>query len=301
MKILITGCAGFIASNVLNTLTEIIDVNLDGQVSNTYEAWGCDNLQFGYADNVKVNNWSRCGFETLTENYLNDFDVLVHLATANIIYAMDEPVKTFKTNAFDTIELFRKFKGKIIYTSTASVYGQSLELPTKETAEIQCTNAYDTSKFIAEQYLMLRGNYTTLRLSNVYGPGQRPEHPYSGVIGKFIGSDILNIYGDGTQTRDYTYVADVVEAIHMAIMQPAKNTEINIASGVETSVNDIAAMFNRPRKYIDKRAIDGINRRWLSRVKAMYLLGWQPTTELKEGIRLTLESLQISEHGMEFE
>ena len=117
MKILVVGCAGFVGSNVINTLTNLIDIDLEGQVSNTFDVFGVDNMQFGYADNVKVNNWSRCGFETLTENYLNDFDVLVHLATANIIYAMDEPIKTFKTNAFDTIELFRKFKGKIIYTS----------------------------------------------------------------------------------------------------------------------------------------------------------------------------------------
>jgi UDP-glucose 4-epimerase len=289
MKILVVGCAGFIGSNVIKSLKE------------THGVWGIDNLSFGYADAVTVNTWSKCGFETLTENYLKDFDVLIHLATANIIYAQTEPVKTFKTNAVDTLELFRKFKGKIIYTSTASVYGNSLELPTTETAPIQVSNAYDMSKYIAEQYLRERGNYTTLRLSNVYGPGQRPDHPYSGVIGKFIGAIVkgepVEIYGDGSFTRDYTYISDVVDAISLAVDQPAKNTEINICGGVEYSINSVVQMLTSIIEgdamivHKEPRSIDGIKRRWLSRIKAFYQLGWQPKVSLENGILLTLDSL----------
>ena len=162
MKVLITGCAGFIGSNVINTLAK-----------DNYDVWGVDNLKFGYADNVKVDSWSECGFESLTDNYLKDYDILVHLACANIIYAIDNQIDTYRINALQSIELFDKFKGKIIYTSTASVYGAATELPTTEKAIIQVSNAYDMSKYIAELHLRQRGNYTILRLSNVYGPGQR--------------------------------------------------------------------------------------------------------------------------------
>jgi nucleoside-diphosphate-sugar epimerase len=92
MNILITGCAGFIGSNLFNTYKSSPDV------------WGCDNLQFGYPENVEYNNWSRCGFETLSTDFINQYDVLVHLATANIIYCQTEPVDTFSTNAVKTIE-----------------------------------------------------------------------------------------------------------------------------------------------------------------------------------------------------
>jgi UDP-glucose 4-epimerase len=259
MKIAITGAAGFVGSNLFNSY------------EGSGNVFGIDNLQFGYEDN--------CEYDIYVGEFLDfdlkNIDVLCHLATANIIYAIDNPIETFRTNALKTIELFDRFKGKIVYTSTASVYGNASGLPTKEAAPIQVSNAYDMSKHIAEQYLRKRGNYTTLRLSNVYGKNQRADHPYSGVIGKFTGADVLTIYGDGEATRDYTNVVDVVRAIRMAVEQPAKNTEINIASGVETSINQIASYFDKPRTYKTGRAIDKIDRRCLDTSRAKELLGWE--------------------------
>jgi UDP-glucose 4-epimerase len=289
MKIFISGILGFISSNVANRLYD------EG-----FEIFGCDNLQFGYAKNLNPKiNWIEKSFDEISEERLNEFDVLLHMACANIIYAQDHSIETFKTNALDSIKLIEKFKGKVVYTSTSSVYGNAIQIPTPESSTFKVSNAYDQSKLITERYLKLRGNYTTLRLSNVYGKNQRPENPYAGVIGKFIGNVINNepykIYGDGCSTRDYTYIDDVVEAIILACFQDAKNTEINIGTGKETSILKLISVIHdiidqvKEIKYIDGRKIDGIRRRCLDIRMAKELLGWQPNCSIQEGLKETIK------------
>lgn len=279
--ILVTGCAGFVGSNLCNHLKRPF--------------LGIDNLQFGYKENLnKEVNWITLNFNDIV-HCINEFDILVHLACANIIYAQNYHIETFKTNALDTIKLFQRFKGKIIYTSTSSIYGNADKFPTLETSIDKVSNAYDQSKLIAELFLKQRGNYTTLRLSNVYGKNQRPNHPYSGVIGKFIGqakeNKPMTVFAKGTSTRDYTYVKDVVSAIEKAIDLPALNTEINIGTGVETDTIDLAHLIS---DLMDKvinvdfypaRTIDGIKRRCLDISKAKELLKWEPEYSLKRGLK----------------
>lgn len=290
-KIFISGIAGFVGSNLANTLVKL-----------GYNVSGCDSLKFGYAENLKPEvKWLHCPFEDIDPDFLASFDVMVHAATFNIIYAVEQPIDTFKNNALHSIDLVRSFPGKIVYTSTSSVYGNATSFPTKEDHPTSVSNAYDQSKLILEKYLQLRGNYTTLRLSNVYGPNQRPENPYCGVIGKFIDCSIrqipMRINGDGWATRDFTYIDDVVSAIISAIDQPAKNTEINIGTGKETSIMDLTILiavvvgtyFSFEK--IPARTIDGISRRCLDVSKAKNLLGWEPSTDLKIGIENTIFSL----------
>jgi nucleoside-diphosphate-sugar epimerase len=279
--ILINGCAGFIGSNLCNHLkTPFL---------------GVDDLSFGYAENLSKDvRWIKSDF-THSFDVLDQFDILIHLACANIIYAQNYKIETFKTNALDTINLFKRFKGKIIYTSTSSVYGNADHFPTPETAEMRVSNAYDQSKLIAELYLQERGNYTTLRLSNVYGANQRPEHPYSGVIGKFIGCSRKNepmpIFAKGEATRDYTYVKDVVRAIEKAIEIKALNTEINIGTGVETDTIDLAEIISTATgrtmnvDFYPGRSIDRIKRRCLDISRAKTLLNWQPEYDLRSGLK----------------
>ncbi|MDD4970782.1 MAG: NAD-dependent epimerase/dehydratase family protein [Paludibacter sp.] len=289
----ISGIAGFVGSNVANKLVKL-----------GYDVNGCDNLKFGYSGNLDPEvKWINCGFEQVDFDFLRKYDVLLHMACANIIYAMENVIDTFKVNALDSIKLVELYNGQIVYTSTSSVYGNASHIPTPESAPENVSNAYDQSKLILERYLRLRSDYTTLRLSNVYGKNQRPENPYCGAIGKFIDSafkrDPIKIYGDGQATRDYTYIEDVVNAIIMAIDQDPKNTEINIGTGVETSAIDLANMVNdavgvpRLATHTDARKIDRISRRCLDISLAKALLGWEPKTKLSEGIENTIFDLNL--------
>lgn len=284
-RIYVSGCAGFIGSNIFNYLTEA-----------GFDVDGCDNLQFGYRENVLSDNWQALDFDELVGKICN-YDILIHCATSNIIYAQENPIETHKNNTIKTINLFEQFRGKIIYLSTSSVYGDADVLPTPEAAPKNLTNAYARSKYCAELFLRDRGNYTTLRLTNVYGINQRPDHPYSGVIGKVLDAMLntgeIKIYGDGKQTRDFVYVGDVVDAVIRAIELPVQNTEINIGTGIETSVNDLIKISEEivGSNYLayntEPRSIDNINRRCLDNWLARELLGWSPKTTMREGLKIT--------------
>jgi len=294
--ILVTGCAGFVGSNIVKRLL------LEG-----HDVIGVDDLSFGDEANVpKELTWYKMKFEDLTECKMNKCDILIHAATANIIYAMDNPVETFKTNAEGTLKLFDKFAGKIIYLSTASVYGNALLLPTSEDAEAQTTNAYDLSKYVAEIALKLRGDYTTLRLSNVYGEQQRASNPYCGVIGKLVHAamrDIaFTITGGWESTRDYTYIQDVEDAVLLAIKTKSFNTEFNIATGIETSIEGLIVAVREitgKKVYFGSttpRKIDGITRRCLDIKKAKRFLKWKPTTNLLQGLAFTIDWYKHDRH-----
>ena len=290
MKILVIGAAGFIGSNLIHRL-------IKQEISHV----GIDNLRFGYRENLPP----ICNFVKQDQKeidaatmHTHGYDVMVHVACSNIIYAMENPVQTMINNAVNTIQVMSRFKGKIVYTSTASVYGNSRSIPTYESDRIRLSNAYDTSKRIVEQYLQARGNFTTLRLSNVYGPRQRPENPYCGVIGKFMeqfrDNKPITIFGDGQQTRDYTYVLDVIDAIMEAIQAKPLETELNIATGKETSVMELAELIAGKQydfRFVPARRIDKIERRCLHIANARRLLNWKPKYTLQEGIDQTMKFL----------
>lgn len=286
MKVILTGCAGFLGSNLVFKLLE-----------QGHEVYGVDNLLFGYKENLDgFDNWRVTGFENLTKRELDSYDVLIHAATCNIIYAQEYALHTFETNAVNTIDLFKRFEGKIINISTSSVYGDAKEIPTAESAPTMLTNSYAMSKYIAEQYLELRGNFTTLRLSNTYGENQHPDHFYSGVIGKWIGQALngqpIEIIGTGEQSRDFIYVGDVCDAICRAVEIDATNLPINISFGSESQMIYVKWLlekqFSLTDRFIPKRTIDNINRRCLNIERANYYLNWHPKTDLKTGIEKTV-------------
>lgn len=290
MKPLITGAAGFIGSNLCNWLHE-----------HNIPFVAVDNLSFGKRESLHSDiELVEKDFINISQEDIDNWgcDMLIHLATSNIIYAVNHPAETFINNAIKSRYLFSCFPGnKIIYTSTASVYGQADLFPTPEDATKKPYNAYDSSKLVAEYYLQDRMNYTTLRLSNVYGPGQSPVNPYCGVLGKFIAlfkmGRPFRVFGEGKATRDYTHVDDVVRAIYIAMQTPALDTEVNIATGIETSVEELMHLVagDSPDKtHYAERDIDRITRRCLSIEKAERLLGWQPVISIKAGIASTIES-----------
>jgi UDP-glucose 4-epimerase len=294
MKILVTGI-GLIGSSLVDKLRQ----------NKNYDIVGVDNLSFTdgkYIDRRSDDNWEfwQQDIDELSDTVLNNyFDVLVSCHCSNIIYAQNNPVETYENNCIKTIKLFQKFKGKIVYTSTCSVYNSADIYPTPETARIHTYNGYDGSKYATELFLQTRGNYTTLRLSNVFSERQNSDNPFSGVVGKFIENICIGtpikIYGGGEQTRDYTYISDTICAIEKAIELPAQNDVFNIASGVETSIHDLIITIEEIsgkkaiKEYVEPRNIDNISRRWIDVKKAKQLLNWQPKVSLTEGIEQTIQ------------
>jgi UDP-glucose 4-epimerase len=194
---------------------------------------------------------------------------------------------------------------RFLYTSSTSIYGNCRHLPADELDPPHILNHYAATKYLGEQYTLLYhmayGLPTVcVRYSNVYGPGQTTSNPYCGVIGKFLDAaaagQVLTVHGDGEQTRDYTFVDDVVEATVLAAVSPKAIGDVfNIGTGVETSVNTLAgeirALFGDGVRieHVDRRDIDNIRRRALSPEKIRTRLGWTPQVRFRDGIRRTVD------------
>lgn len=274
MKILITGGAGFVGGTLAEYLRD------------SHEVTVIDNLQFGkdVPDGVK---FYRMGIGTYARNCKEEFDVVIHAATANIIYGMEDPFGLTQTNLTDTIDLFKAYQNTpIIYLSTASVYGNNPDVITED-SPISCSNFYAMTKYMAEQWLvMYHKRYMIYRLSNVYGPRQRPDNPYCGVIGKLLdchkNGKKFNVYGNGNDTRTYTFVSDVVSVICDNINSFDCTTR-NITSGVDHSIMDLLSLIPCDFIYVDQRVIDTVRRRL---VTSKYPSDRQYVS-LEEGLKMT--------------
>ncbi|HSL32178.1 MAG TPA: NAD-dependent epimerase/dehydratase family protein, partial [Candidatus Limnocylindrales bacterium] len=192
---------------------------------------------------------------------------------------------------------------RVVYTSSASVYGNPRSIPINEDDGLASLSPYAVSKLGGENYCAaFYESYgvptACVRYSNVYGPGQRYENPYSGVVAKFMrdarAGVPLSVHGDGEQTRDYTYVGDAIEATMAAAVRPRAEGEVfNVGTGIETSVNELGHAIGRALgvevelKHIDRRDIDNIRRRVVNIEKARRMLRWGPQVTLERGLAET--------------
>jgi UDP-glucose 4-epimerase len=295
MKALVTGGAGFIGSSLVDHLIslgyEVVVIDNESAVANNQFHWN------EKAQNYKIDI---CDYAKTRELY-NDVDYVFHLAAmARIQRTIDHPVETVRVNALGTatvLECARQAAVKrVVFSSTSSSYGRN-PVPNIETQPTDCLTPYSTSKVCAETlcktYFNLYGLETiTLRYFNVYGDRQPSKGIYAPVIGTFKNQKQnktpLTIVGDGEQTRDFTYVEDVVEANILAATKDIDNKYIgqvfNIGGGKSYSVNEIAQFFNCKTINIPQRP--GESRSILSNIeKAKNILGWEPKTKLEEWIR----------------
>jgi UDP-glucose 4-epimerase len=300
MKILVTGGAGFIGSNAVDALVK------DG-----HEVTVLDNLSTGKEENinpeVKFYNVDLLDIESL-ELVFREFkpDVVNHhAAQIDVRKSVEDPAFDAETNIIGSINLFELSINagvrRIIFSSTGgALYGELENFPANEDASIEPISPYGVAKYCVENYL----NYfkrlygierVILRYANVYGPRQDPLGE-AGVVAIFTGKILKGekpvIYGDGTQTRDYIYVEDVVRANVLAL--EGKEGIYNIGTGRETSVNELTEIFSKvlgheikpeyapPRKgEVYRISLDG--------EKAKRELGFVPKYSLPEGIRKTIE------------
>ena len=235
--------------------------------------------------------------------------VVFHLAARNIQASIEDPQADFRVNAGGTLTLLQAVQAaadtvsRVVYSSSASVYGNPRHLPISEDDGTACLSPYAASKLAGELYCrVFYEQYglpvATVRYSNVYGPGQSPINPYCGVIARFFVAaergDRLTIHGDGLQTRDYTYVADVVRATILASLTTKADGEIfNVGTGTETSVLDLVAALNRlygdrlEAHHSERRDIDNVRRRVMNIEKIRSRLRWTPSVTLAEGLGRT--------------
>lgn len=299
---MVTGGAGFIASHLCDHL-----------LNKGHEVVIVDNLSTGSLNNV--NPQARFYKLNINDDRLENLIIkerpqfIYHFAAqVNVDCSYREPVYDADNNIIGTLKMLNhacKYHiNKIIFASSAAVYGNPDYLPLDEAHPVNPVSFYGLSKYTAECYirmynLLLGLKYTILRFANVYGPRQQAVGD-GGVIAQFMssytnGRDIV-IQGNGEQTRDFIYVGDVVEACSNALLS-GDNQTLNISTGHTESINhlwrylkEIEGLQTEPL-YIPGR-IGDILHSCLDNSKAREALSWKPNTILKEGLTKTLHYYQ---------
>lgn len=305
-KYIVTGAAGFIGSHIVDSLLK------DGN-----RVVGIDDLSTGFLENLRhhpnltfvkcdISNWSDLVYKF---GFMKNVDGLFHLAAiARIQPAIQNPVRTHEVNVngtFNILEMCRILDiPKIIYSTSSSTYGLKNKCPLKEGMPTDCLNPYSVSKHIGEDYVRSWGRmYGILNMSlkyfNVYGIRSPLHGQYATVIGLFYRQLIketspMTIVGDGNQTRDFTYIADVVNANRLAMdMVEESNTGmmLNIGSGKSYSINKVAEMIgnsinsNIGTVNIPPRPAEA--RDTLADIElAKKTLGWEPKHSLSDGLNV---------------
>lgn len=294
MRLLVTGGAGFIGSNLTDELVRL-----------GHKVTVIDNLSLGKKEYIN----SRAKFHKLDiRNYkkikplFKGIDCVFHLAAQPRIQpSIINPAESFDNNVLGTFNVLLAVKEngvkKIVYSASSSAYGDQRKLPLKEKMIAHPKNPYALFKYMGEEMCVLFHSLyglpvVCLRYFNVYGERQSTEGAYATVIGIFLkqkeSGKPLTIVGNGRQMRDFTYVGDVVRANILAMKSSgAVGQLINIGSGGNYSVNEVADMIYDKHKLIPPRP--GETRVTLADIsKAKKLLGWEPRISLENWIRKQL-------------
>jgi UDP-glucose 4-epimerase len=305
-RIVVTGGAGFVGSNIVGRL---LQGNAAVTVLDDFYTGSMDNLPAG-ARNLEVVRGSVVEFD-LVRDVMKGAEIVIHEAARNIIVSTRNPREDYEVNIGGTLNVLlaaRELKiRRVVYASSASVYGNPRYLPINEDDATNMLSPYAVSKFAGENYCKaFYESYglstSVVRYSNVYGTMQRADNPYCGVVSKFFESAMSGmpprIHGDGEQTRDFTYIDDVVEATLLAGLSPKAEGQVyNVGTGRETTVNQLARQIidivgaSVEPVYIDRRDIDNIRRRVVNIEKIRRELRWAPSVTIEQGLRRTYEWL----------
>lgn len=303
MKVLITGGAGFIGSNIANYLFE-----------NNINVVALDNLSHGRESNLNK-EIELVVADVRSEKLTDAFkmirpDIVIHnAAQISVNKSVLDPLNDASVNILGSINVLNACVAanvsKVIYPSSASMFAEVKYLPIDENHPISFLSQYAVSKYSFENYAsvyqsLYNLNNTILRLSNVYGPNQDSSGE-GGVVSIFIKS-MLNdkapiIYGDGTQTRDFVYVNDVAKA-NLIALTSLDNEKVNVSTCTELSINEIYRIiadklnFDLPPIYTNSRPGD-VKHSYMSNDHLFQLTGFKPTYTFDEGITETLKSMKI--------
>jgi len=304
-RVLVTGGAGFIGSNLVRALVErgdsvrVLDNFSTGNRGNLVEL------------DVEVIEGELRSYERV-HNAVRGVEVVFHLgALGSVPRSVQDPLTSGAVNVEGTLNVLLAARDegvrRVVYSSSSSIYGSAGDLPRTEPMAPDPISPYGVAKLAAERYCVSFSRVyesfesVVLRYFNVFGPRQSPFSQYAAVVPRFISAiaagEPITIEGDGEQSRDFTYVSNVVEATIAAAEAPGTSGRIfNVASGSPASVNQVADAIGRilgkpvERRQAPPRAGD-IRDSWADVSAAREALGYETTVGLEEGLRLTAEAL----------
>lgn len=298
MKVLVTGGAGFIGSHLVQELQGKAEITV------------IDNFETGKKENLEGLS---C---TLIEGDINNIDLLrealagvdyvFHMAAAiSVVESMEKPIDYVKTNTIGTLrvleEASRANVKKLLFCSSAAVYGENPESPKHENVPPKPLSPYAITKLDGEYYCGLFNREKRLktvcaRFFNVFGPRQDPKSPYAAAIPIFVSRAVKNeeiiIYGDGKQTRDFVFVKDVVKACIFLVMIEEINGIFNVAYGRRTTINDVVKTIIEKTKSESKIVYaptrPGEIKDSLASIEKILSNGFTPSSDLESGLDATI-------------
>jgi UDP-glucose 4-epimerase len=301
-KTLVTGGCGFIGSHLVDRLLNeghdvvVLDNFSNGHMENLSQHIGNKKLRIRKADIIDFDK---------IKNYFKGVDWVFHLAAlADIVPSINNPLKYHRSNVDGTInvlEAARKNNVKrFIYTASSSCYGIPDEYPTPENAPIKPKYPYALTKYLGEQYALHWNKVydlpvVSLRLFNVYGPGARTSGTYGAVFGVFLAQKYhkkpFTVVGDGTQTRDFTFVSDIVDGFYKAANSSISREIINLGSGNTYSVNRLVELLGGDVVYIPKRPGEP-DCTFGDISKAKKILDYKTEVTFEKGVKIMLEHIE---------
>ncbi len=304
-RVLVTGGAGFIGSNLARGLLERGD-----------EVRVLDNFSTGNRANldgldVEIVEGELRSYERV-HNAVRGVDLVYHLgALGSVPRSVQDPLTSSAVNIEGTLNVLLAARDegirRVVFSSSASVYGSSRQMPTSEESPPDPVSPYGVAKLAAERYCVSFSRVyesfesVVLRYFNVFGPRQSPFSQYAAAVPLFImriaAGEEIEVYGDGEQSRDFTYVANVVDATIRAGDAEGANGEIfNVAAGSPASVNTVAETIGAivgksvQRRELPMRPGD-LRDSWADLSKSQRILGYRPSVDLETGLRRTVEAL----------
>jgi len=299
LKTIVTGGAGFIGSHLADAL-----------VNDGHHVTVLDNFSTGRPDNLKhlsskidlvecdlseKGEWSNC---------FKGVDWVFHLAAlADIVPSIQQPEAYFRANVDGTFNVLQASKEheikRFVYAASSSCYGIPDHYPTKEDAQIRPQYPYALTKRMGEELVMHWAQVydlpaVSLRFFNVYGPRSRTSGTYGAVFGVFLAQKLANrpytVVGDGNQTRDFTYVTDVAQAVLAAAKSSCKQEIFNVGSGKNVSVNRIVELLQGEKVHIPKRPGEP-DCTFADITKICSMLDWCPRVPIEQGVAALLDNI----------
>jgi UDP-glucose 4-epimerase len=304
-RVLVTGGAGFIGSNLVRRLLELGD---EVRVLDNFSTGGRPNLA-AIAEEIEVVEGELRSYERV-HNATRGVELVFHQgALPSVPRSVQDPLTTGAVNVEGTLNVLLAARDedvrRVVFASSSSVYGNSGTLPRTETQFPDPISPYAVSKLAAERYCVSFSRVyeletVVLRYFNVFGPRQDPTSQYAAVVPRFISAidagEPVPVYGDGEQSRDFTYVDNVVEAnVRAAEAEGVSGSVLNVATGRQLTVNALAdsigEVLGKPveREYLPPRAGD-VRDSWADVGEARRLLAWKPHVTLEDGLRLAAEA-----------